>query len=286
MSQDQNLTLQGGTVGFSLKPGQSATYSAGGTFTGFASLQRSRDGGMTWTTVTTGAADTAISGTVKNETRGTEHYRGYLADTDSETAATGTLEVSFADVADTLLKFTAPDGTDVLVVTDEGVTTPKITPTSVVRTSQKRVMNAGVHAKAGTSSGWTVAAVDSLCVSTLAASLSTKVLVVPVTGLKVGDTITGFHLIGQVESAGNNVTIDADLRKHTAAAADVADASVGAMTQLVVSADAILSASNARKASLSEVVAADETFYVKITGTTTALTDIALQGVAIEITEA
>jgi len=286
MSQDQNLTAQGGTVGFTLKPGQSATYSIGGTFTGFGSLQRSRNGGASWETVTTGAEDTAISGTVKNETTSDEAYRGYLADTDALTVATGTLEVSFADVADVLHRVVAPDGTVVLQVTDEGIVTPKITPSAVARTSQKRVMNAGVLAKAATSSGWTVDAVDSVCVSTLAQSLSTKALVVPVTGLKVGDTITGFHLIGQVESAGNNVTIDAALRKHTAAAADVADASVGAMTQVVVAADTILSASNTRKASLSEVVAADETFYVLITGTTGAATDIALQGVAIEITEA
>lgn len=121
MSQDQNLTAQGGTIGFTLKPGQSASYSAGGTFTGFAILQRSRDGGMTWATVTTGAADTAISGTVKNETTSGEAYRGYLADTDALTVATGTLEVSFTDAADVLWKLTAPDGTDVLVVTDDGI---------------------------------------------------------------------------------------------------------------------------------------------------------------------
>lgn len=155
----------------------------------------------------------------------------------------------------------------------------------VARTAQKRIMNAGVLAKAGTSSGWTVAAVDSVCLATLAASLSTKALVVPITGLKVGDTITAFHLIGQVESGGNNVTIDADLRKHTAAAADVADASVGAITQLVVAADTILSASNAGKTGLSEVVGENETFYVLLTATTTASTDIALQGVAVVVTE-
>lgn len=252
MPQSQSLTAKGGTIEFTLKPGESATYSASGTFTGFASLQRSRNGGASWETVTTGAADTAISGTVKNETPLPEAYRIYLADTDAETPVTGTLDVVLNEVLATV----------------------------------KRTFNAGVLAKAATSSGWATAAVDALSLATLAASLTSKKLVVPITGLKVGDTITGFHLVGQVESAGNNVVIDAELRKHTAAAADVADASVGSITQLTVAADTILSSANAGKTGLNEVVAADETFYILITGTTGSATDIALQGVALTIAEA
>jgi hypothetical protein len=157
---------------------------------------------------------------------------------------------------------------------------------SVIRASQKRVFNG--YSKVGATAGWTVGggAVNTGLTATMAASQTAGTLVVPISGLKVGDTITSFHLIGQVESAGNNVTIDADLRKLTAAAADVADASVGAITQLVVAVDTILSATNTNKASLTEVVAADETFYVLLTATTTASTDIALQGVAVTVTEA
>jgi hypothetical protein len=157
---------------------------------------------------------------------------------------------------------------------------------SVIRASQKRVFNG--YSKVGATAGWTVGggAVNTGLTATMAASQTAGTLVVPISGLKVGDTITSFHLIGQVESAGNNVTIDADLRKLTAAAADVADASVGAITQLVVAVDTILSATNTNKASLAEVVAADETFYVLVTATTTASTDIALQGVAVTVTEA
>jgi hypothetical protein len=157
---------------------------------------------------------------------------------------------------------------------------------SVIRASQKRVFSG--YSKVGATAGWTVGggAVNTGLTATMAAGQTGGTLVVPISGLKVGDTITSFHLIGQVESAGNDVTIDAALRKHTAAAADVADASVGAITQLVVAVDTILSATNTNKASLAEVVAADETFYVLVTATTTASTDIALQGVAVTVTEA
>jgi hypothetical protein len=157
---------------------------------------------------------------------------------------------------------------------------------SVIRAAQKRYFNG--YSKVGGTAGWTVGggAVNTGLTATMAAGQTAGTLVVPISGLKVGDTITSFHLIGQVESAGNNVTIDADLRKLTAAAADVADASVGAITQLVVAVDTILSATNTNKASLAEVVGADETFYVLLTATTTASTDIALQGVAVTVTEA
>lgn len=153
------------------------------------------------------------------------------------------------------------------------------------RTAQKRIVN--VNAKVGGTAGWTVGAADDLgLLATLAASQTASTLVVPIPGLKVGDTITAFHLIGQIESAGNTATLDADLRKLTAAAADVTDASVGAITQISVIADTKVDSANSEKNSLAEVVAEDETFYVLLTGTTAALTDIALQGIAITVTEA
>jgi hypothetical protein len=173
--------------------------------------------------------------------------------------------------------------------TVEGLTADSITLTSggsVVRTSQKRLISG--YSKVGATAGWTVGggAVNTGLTATMVASQAGGTLVVPILGLKVGDTITAFHLIGQVESAGNNVTIDAVLRKMTAAAADVSDAAVGSgMTQLVVAADTILSDANAGETGLTEVVGANETFYVLVTATTTGSTDIALQGVAVVVTE-
>lgn len=163
------------------------------------------------------------------------------------------------------------------------------TPSSVVRTGQKRLYTA--NAKAGTTSGWVVNAGDNLnSLARLPASQTSSTLVIPLDGLKVGDTITAFHLVGQVESAGGNVTIDAALRKQSAAAADLTDASVGAMTQLALTGgtavDTILSAANTAKTALADVVGADESFYMLITGTTAGSTDIDLMGVAITVTEA
>ena len=142
-----------------------------------------------------------------------------------------------------------------------------------------------VGAKAGATAGWTVAAAANRGGVQLPASQTNATLVIPITGLKVGDQITGFSLVGQVESAGNTATITADLRKLTAAAADLSDASVGAMAAPAsLTADAILSSSNASKTGLSETVGADESFYVLVTGTTAASTDVDLQGVLVSIT--
>jgi len=154
----------------------------------------------------------------------------------------------------------------------------------VVRASQKRIYQVG--AKVGATAGWVVNAADNKnSLARCPASQTSSTTVIPLNGLKVNDTITGVHLLGQVESAGGSVTIDMDLRKQTAAAADLTDASVGAMVQLVVTEDTILSATNTTKASLSDVVGANETFYVLVTATTEAATDIDLQGVGLTVTE-
>jgi hypothetical protein len=151
------------------------------------------------------------------------------------------------------------------------------------RTSQQRIF--GGYSKVGGTAGWTVGggAVNTGLTATMAASQTAGTLVVPITGLKVGDTITAFSVVGQIESAGGTVTLDADLRKLTAAAADPTDASLGTITQISVTADAIISASKTLETP--EVVAAGETFYVLLTGTTGASTDIALMGVTITVTE-
>jgi len=153
--------------------------------------------------------------------------------------------------------------------------------------SFKIMINAAGVAKVGATAGWAVAPADNLSLITCPASQTAATLVVPITGLKVGQRITAFHLVGQIESGGNTVTVDADLRKHTAAAADVADASIGSITQLSVTADTIMSASNTAKTlDSAETIAADETVYVLITVTTGASTDVALQAIAVTVSEA
>lgn len=158
---------------------------------------------------------------------------------------------------------------------------------TVVRASQKYLISAANAAKAGAGAGWTVAAADNLALVTMAASQTAGTLIIPITGLKVGATITAIHLVGQIESAGGAVTVDMDIRKMTAAAADVTDASLDTMTQLSVTADTIMSAANTAKTlTTPEVLAADEMVYVKLTATTAASTDIALMSIAVTVTEA
>lgn len=155
----------------------------------------------------------------------------------------------------------------------------------VAREAVKRIYPAGVLGKAATATGWATAAVDELPLATLAASKTGSKLLIPLPNLKVGDIITGFHLIGQIESAGGTVTVDADLRKTTAAAADVTDASIATMTQISVTADTAITVANSAKTGLTETVAADCSYYLLITATTGSSTDIALQAAAVTVKE-
>ena len=77
---------------------------------------------------------------------------------------------------------------------------PSAAPVSVYVTTAPGV------AKAGATSGWVVAPADDTALVTLPASKSASTLVIPIRGLKVGWTITGIYLIGQIESAGGTVT--------------------------------------------------------------------------------
>lgn len=129
-----------------------------------------------------------------------------------------------------------------------------------------------------TASGWGPSADGT---TRLAASLSTKIFYIPVNGLKSGDEIVGFRITGQIESGGNAVTLDADFRKVTGAAADVTDASVGAITQISKTAD--YAVNDAKTFTAIETVATNNGYYVVITGTTNASTDIAVIGIEVTV---
>jgi len=118
-------------------------------------------------------------------------------------------------------------------------------------------------------------------VATVAASQTAATFCIPL-NLKEGDVITGFTLSGQLESAGNTATVDADLRATTAAAADLTDASIGAITQISKTADYLIADS---KTGLSHTVISGNSYYVLITVTTAASTDVAIQGVEVTVTE-
>lgn len=168
---------------------------------------------------------------------------------------------------------------------DSGITcaSPVTFSSTVIRTGVQYVQTVA-YAKLGSSgSGWVIGAADSIQLATLPQSQTTENMVIPVTiPLKVGDTITAFSVIGQIESAGGTVTVDADLRKGTAAAGDHTDASVGTITQVSKTADYEI---NDAKTGLTEIVAANETFYVVILATTAGTTDIAISGITVTVTE-
>lgn len=142
----------------------------------------------------------------------------------------------------------------------------------------------GGNAKVGATAGWVITAADNKLHATLPASQSASTLVLPIAGLEVGDTIMGFNIICQFQSVGGVATLDADFRKQLVAAADNTDSSVGAITQVSVTAQ---TASQAAKTfTTPEVVVAGTQYYVLFTGTTAASTDEDLLGVVVSIKKA
>lgn len=112
-------------------------------------------------------------------------------------------------------------------------------------------------------------------------SQTASTFVLPLTGLKKGDIVSKFKVIAQIESGGNTVTLDADLRKLTNVAADPTDASLGAITQVSVTADTAVSSE--KELSTAEVIASGEQLYVLFTVTTGASCDVRLLGVEVTV---
>lgn len=192
-----------------------------------------------------------------------------------------TITYVLGDVVDTIVEYQNEAGDVVFKITDDGIETPQI---SGDEKSKTLVISAGTG-KVGATAGWVVGDAANTFLATLPASQTLSTLVVPINGLQVGDIITGFYGVGQIESAGNAASISIELRKMTAAAADVSDASVDAMdAALSVTADTIISSANAASPTLAETVGADESFYFLVTATTAASTDIALQALTLNIT--
>ena len=302
----KSFTAVGVSAELLVRSGEQFTYAVSGTFVGTVVVESSNNGGLAYTPLV--SATGSASGTVIVEDSARQNVRVRVRCSDY---TSGTIVTALADVADDagaidairdaqgMVVFKAVDGgvkaPGTLEVTGAstftGVATmasPVLNDPVVNRTAQKRIHSAGAYA--GQSAGWLLGTLQLTNIGTAAllpASVTAGILIFPISGLKVGDTITAFHLIGQIESAGGAVTLDADLRKITAVAADNTDASIGGIVQLAVSADTKISSTNSSKTlATPEVVAADETFYVLITGTTAALTDIALNGVAVTVTEA
>ena len=153
-----------------------------------------------------------------------------------------------------------------------------------VRTRQLSVPICG-NAKVGATAGWVITAGTNICHATLPASQTGSTLVIPISGLEIGDTLTAVDMHGQVESGGNVVSTTISVRKITTAAAAITDAELGT-DQASYAEDTIMSGTTLGVSGLTEVLAADESFYVLLTATTAASTDIDLTHMVVSVTRA
>lgn len=147
------------------------------------------------------------------------------------------------------------------------------------RSNQVYVYNTG--ARVGATSGWNVNATANLQHFSIPASQTSSTLVIPISGLKRGWTITGFSIFGNVTSAGNTATFVADLRKETATITTNADASVSSKTVAYTASAAI----NQSKTGLAEDIGAGESFYLLVTGTTASSTSADILGATVTVVE-
>lgn len=155
---------------------------------------------------------------------------------------------------------------------------------SINRAGRKIVTPICGNAKVGATAGWVITGADNICHATLPAGQTSSTLVVPVTGIEIGDTLTGVSLMGQVESAGGNVTLVMSVRKLTTAAGDNTDAEIGTDNVGTLTADTLISSANMAVTGLSEVLAEGETIYILLTGTTAGSTDIDITGLLATVT--
>lgn len=205
ISESFTATGNGGQIG--LAPGDELTYVVSGTWVGTIVLERTENNGLTWEPLVTSTANVA-SATLVNvgRTRQAVRFR-------CKAFTSGTIVTSLAETAVATGEF----GGGVITTTEAGASvtgTLAVSGTatfagSVVRAGRSLSVNAAGKAKVGATAGWVVAAADNVALVTCPASQTASTLVLPLHNLNVGDTITGFSLVGQVESAGGTVTIDA-----------------------------------------------------------------------------
>lgn len=132
------------------------------------------------------------------------------------------------------------------------------------------------QAKVGATAGWVITGGTNICHATLPAGQTSSTLVVPLPPLLVGATVTAVGFGGQVESAGNNVTLTMSFRSLTNAAADNTDAQIATANVGTLTADTVISPANLGVSAQTTVVAAGVSLYVLLTGTTASSTDIDL----------
>lgn len=139
--------------------------------------------------------------------------------------------------------------------------------------------------KVGTTAGFVVAAANNISDITCPASQTAATLVIPLDGFKLGDKITGFHLMGAMASTGAG-TLDCALHSQTVAAAGtLTDANVQSMTQLVIGGSGTITNVNTGTIlSTDQVVQDGVSYYLLVTATTDANTSLIITGGVLTIT--
>jgi len=119
----------------------------------------------------------------------------------------------------------------------------------------------------------------------LPANQAAQIMTIQLHGLKVGEIINKFRVVGALgASAGNHTIVDAILRKVTKGAGGVVDSAIDAIVQVDVVADAALDSEEVLAAA--ETVATDYQYYVRVTCTTAndPTCDIAMIGAELDLT--
>lgn len=244
---DTSFTAVGVGIALLVKSGSSFTYSLSGTFSGTAVLERSVNGGQTWDAILTLTA-----------------------------AASGRLDIVLGNGGSALYRWRCSAFTSGTLVTE----------VKDVDASAHYKMIPAALGKVGATSGFVPANTDNLSLATCPASKTASTLVVPITGLKTGDVLQGAHLAGELVSVGGAVTVDMQIRMGVSAAGSITDSLLGSISQVALSASAIINAANSLLSGLNHIVAAGQHFYALITVTTAASTSVALQSVVAIVDEA
>ncbi len=146
-------------------------------------------------------------------------------------------------------------------------------------------------AKVGAASGWTVRAGADSFMATCAASQTNATLIVPLTGLEVGDRIVGFHMNGQIESGGNAVNFNIKLASSIPVAAGSTHSAVTGTTgnTITKAADTALNEDNTKfnlPESAQIVVESGKAYFAIVTATTLGSTDIEFLALVLHIKKA
>ena len=152
--------------------------------------------------------------------------------------------------------------------------------------AQRAVNVPALNAKVGATAGWVITGGTNISLATLPASQTASTLVIPISGLDVGDVINSVEVRGQADSAGNAITLVAAVMKVVNdAAGGHTNTSVKSVTLLnAVTADTLLDGTSGLiTLDTPMAVAANEQYYVLLTGTTTGTTDIEISHLIVNI---